>query len=144
MKGRLARSIVLSMAGAFAATVEGASSRLELSGGPVARRGNVFVAQTSLAPIVLSAGERRVRPLEPGEVLVLGPTATPLSAPPIPARAAAPVTHPVPSPTAISPVVDTVTVRATTAPADARPPGNAESWETFRSGNVVRIDIPRN
>ena len=54
------------------------------------------------------------------------------------ARAPAPVTY------LVSPVVDTVTVRATAAPADARPPANPESWETFRTGNVARIDLPRN
>lgn len=139
MKARLGRLFALSMAGAFAANLEGASARIELSGGPATPRVRVLTVQTSVAHGVTSAVERPIRPLEPGEMLVLGPTATPLSAPAIPPRA------PVLAAPPVTPTVDTITVRAPASASDvARPPVNGESWESYRSGNVVRIALPRN
>lgn len=130
MNNRTARSLAfaLALAGANAATLEGASSRIALSGGPLASSDRVAVPKlSSPAPI---------RPLQPGEMLVLGPTAGPLSAPAVPAPALAPA----PTSGSVPPPVDTVTVTAPdSAPVAAPEP--ARTWEGYRTGNVVRINL---
>ncbi|HZI65409.1 MAG TPA: hypothetical protein VFF17_02485 [Thermoanaerobaculia bacterium] len=124
-------AFALAIAGANASTLEGASSRVALAGGPLARE-----KPASL----LRASQTSVRPLRPGELLVLGPTAGPLSEPPLPAPAVSPA-----QPAAQGAAsVDTVTVRAPASipevsPSSSRPP---ETWETYRTGNVVRISLP--
>ena len=130
MKKSAARSLVfaLALAGANAATLEGASSRIALSGGPLASAERPAVLELSLpAP---------ARPLQPGEMLVLGPTAGPLTSPAVPAPAIAPA----PPIGSAAPPVDTITVTAP-APAPAAPPAPARTWEGYRTGNVVRIDL---
>lgn len=137
MKRRLARLIAFSLAGAFAATLaEGASSRIALSGGPVAREN---APSERAASAVVRRPPATIQPLQPGQTLVLGPIADPLSAPPIPAPVAPPAPPLLPGAAA----VDTVTVRApASAPEAPRSPAATESWETYRSGNVVRIALP--
>jgi len=128
MKNSIARSVAvaLAIAGATATTLEGASSRIALSGGPLVSAERVTVLP-SPAP---------VRPLQPGEMLVLGPTAGPLSAPAVPKPTLAPAS----TNGSVAPPVDTVTV---TAP-DSTPvtaPSPVRTWEGYRTGNVVRIDF---
>lgn len=121
--------------GATAADVEAASSRIALSGGPLASS-----ERNSLAPLEFARAAAPARPLQPGEMLVLGPIAGPLYAP-VPA----PVLAPVQSTAPIPPAVDTITVTAPesvppeSVPVVARSP--ARTWESYRSGNVVRIDL---
>ena len=123
-------SLALAIAGAGASTLEGASSRVALSGGPLARE-----KPASL----LRASATTIRPLQPGELLLLGPTAGPLSAPPPPSSSPAPATPLA----AVSLAVDTVTVRAPASAPEGRPPvATPETWETYRTGNVVRISLP--
>lgn len=134
MGRRLLTILALSSGLAFPSMLEGASSRVELAGG-WPRQAGPTVAVASPAP---------VRPLAPGEVLVLGPTASPLTAP---ASAPEPATSAI-RPAAPSPAVDTVTVSAPPAAAPA-PSGTIRSaapgavWENYRTGNVVRIALPK-
>ncbi|MDQ5856834.1 MAG: hypothetical protein M3542_00960 [Acidobacteriota bacterium] len=140
MKKRLARLFVLSIAGACFSTLAGASSRIALSGGPVTRVA-ATTGQDAFGPAVIRAPERSIRPLAPGEMIILGPTAGPLStpppAPPVPVLAA--------SPPPVERSVDTITVRAPAFVPEAAPsaaPG--KSWESYRSGSVVHVALPRN
>lgn len=129
MKTSIARSlaVALAIAGATATTLEGASSRIALSGGRLASEPVSVLALSSPASI---------RPLQPGEMLVLGPTAGPLTAPAVPAPALAPA----PTNGAAAPPVDTVTVTAPGSKPVAAPLP-ARTWEGYRTGNVVRIDL---
>jgi hypothetical protein len=68
-------------------------------------------------------------------MLVLGPTAGPLFSPAVPAPAIAPA----PSTGSVAPAVDTITVTAESAPVVS--PAPARNWESYRTGNVVRIDL---
>lgn len=126
MSRRLLTILALSSGLAFPSMLEGASSRVGLTGG--------WPKQATLTVAMASAAS--VRPLAPGEVLVLGPTASPFTAP---AMAPSPATS-VSRPAGPSPAVDTVTVSA--PPAAAPAPAGAV-WETYRTGNVVRIALPK-
>lgn len=125
--------LALSSALAFAATLEAAPPGTELSGGPRQRRGPAVLGAPAAASVVTLAAGRPVRALEPGEVLVLGPTAGPVTEPSLSANA--PVEARPPAATRVPP--DTVTV---SAPAPAPAPGR--TWEAYRTGNVVRISLP--
>lgn len=138
MNPRLLRLLALSSALAFPAALEGASSRIELAGGWPREAPRTATTEIMATP---------VRPLAPGEILLLGPIAAPLSAPavawepPLPASRAAAVSSPA--------AVDTVVVTAPSAPASppieaSRPSAAGTSWDTYRTGNVVRIALPRN
>lgn len=139
MNRRLLRFASLSGALAFAATLEGAPSRVELAGGFGAKRAaKVFASRNPFPLPVARIGQRKVRPLEPGEMLLLGPIAPPASAPAIPSPPGSS------APAAAPPAVDTVTVSAPVVLAEpARPPAPAgRSWESYRSGSVVRVSLP--
>ena len=138
MNRRVLRLLALSSALAIPAALEGASSRIELSGGWPKGAARSMTSEIPAAP---------VRPLAPGEILVLGPIAAPLSAPtvawerPLPASRASAVSTPA--------AVDTVVVAAPSAPASppidaSRPAAAGTAWETYRTGNVVRIALPGN
>lgn len=123
-------SLALSSVLAFSAILQGVPPRVELAGGWPKRAVTTMTTEVPAAP---------VRPLAPGEVLVLGPTAAPLSAPmhaPEPRLPGNPRA-------AASPEVDTVVVAAPPAPAPgASPSGVPAGWEIYRTGNVVRIALP--
>jgi len=127
--------LALSSTLALAATLEAAPPGTELSGGPRQRRGPAVLGAPAAASVVTLTSERPVRPLEPGEVLVLGPTAGPVTEPLLTANA--PVEARPPAATRVSP--DTVTV---SAPASAPAPAPGRTWEAYRTGNVVRISLP--
>lgn len=134
MKRTLLWRLALSSTLAFAGALEAAPPGIELSGGPGPRRGPaVLGARSPAASVVTLMAARPVRPLEPGEVLVLGPTAGPVTEPSLSANA--PVEARPPAATRVPP--DTLTV---SAPAPAPAPGR--TWEAYRTGNVVRISLP--
>lgn len=141
MKTRIARFLALSLAGACFSTAAGAASRTSLSGGPV-NRAAVAIGPSASASSVTLAADRTIRPLAPGEMIVLGPTAGPVStslppAPPVPLPAA-----PLPP---VDSSVDAITVRApASGPEVARASATGRSWESYRSGNVVQVALPRN
>jgi hypothetical protein len=132
MKTRLATLLAVLSATAFVSTLEGASPRIALSGGPL--------ASSELASVpVVRASPTAVRPLQPGEMLVLGPIAGPVTAPPAPAPAPVPAAAPAVS----APAVDTVTVRAPAFVPETgtRSSQGARGWDDYRSASVVRIDL---
>ena len=138
MKRQFTALLALSATLALAAALEAAPSGIELSGGPGPRRGPaVLGARSGTASVVTLTTERPVRPLEPGEVLVLGPTAGPVTEPPLSANA--PVEARPLAATRVAP--DTVTVSAP-SPAPAPAPTTGRTWEAYRTGNVVRISLP--
>lgn len=137
---RLARLLALSIAGASLSTLAAAASRIELSGGP-GTRARVVAGPDAAGPEVVRAPARSIRPLAPGEMIILGPTGGPLSglppAPPVPVLAA-------PSPP-VGAEVDTITVRAPAYRAErALSSVTGKSWESYRSGNVVHVALPGN
>jgi len=132
---RLLQLLALSSALAFPAALEGAS-RIELAGGWPKEATKTATAEIAAAP---------VRPLAPGEILVLGPIAAPLTAPALAPEPRLPAIRAA----AVSPAVDTVVVAAPPVPPSppteaARAAGAGAAWETYRTGNVVRIALPGN
>lgn len=136
MGRRLLTILALSSGLAIPSMLEGASSRVELAGGWPRHATAAVAVEKPAAP---------VRPLAPGEVLVLGPTAAPLSAPTLAPEA--PITASRQAAPSSASAVDTVTVSAPAVPASApaapRVPAPGAAWETYRTGNVVRIALPK-
>lgn len=132
MKVRRRTLLALLFPAVFASTLEGASSRIALSGGPLVS------SDRAASPIVL-ASPASIRPLQPGEMLVLGPIAGPVSE--LPPRAEVAVREAAPAASVAT--VDTFTVRAPApVPETAPSPSRAgKTWEGYRSSNVVRIDL---
>ena len=134
MGRQLLALLALSSAIAIPARLEGASSRIELSGG--------WLKQTT-ATATTEIPAARVRPLAPGELLELGPIAAPLSASTVAPEPRLPPTRTAAAP----PAVDTVVVAAPAGAVSALPEpirSAGAAWETYRTGNVVRIALPRN
>ena len=138
MNRRILRLLALASALAIPAALEGASSRIALAGGWPKVAARAATSEIPAAP---------VRPLAPGEVLVLGPIAAPLSAPTLAPEPRLPASRAA----AVSPdaAVDTVVVAAPPAPAPPpteapRPSAAGTAWDTYRTGNVVRIALPTN